>query len=218
MCKERIILVALIFEDNIKSTLGDLLSKSYNSSNIYFSNGNSRLLKKIKSIYNNYNTIIVFFDFVPNNESLFELLGNLYDRLCLFDTLHKVHIIPIVCSEYIYISNLVLNFGVLESLDLRDTIGYTKSCEKYYKAIFKTYENSVGSFSENEADYFYFTLPVFDVKDSSHELILNNLGLNSRFVNFDIVRDKVFKFYCNFFKLFGIDFLRLMDSLSVNLC
>lgn len=52
--------VKLLFEDNENTPSSILLKNSMHGDNIYFASGNSQVLNKLKSIYNDGDTVFIF--------------------------------------------------------------------------------------------------------------------------------------------------------------
>lgn len=199
--------VAMLFEDNETSSLGKLLKSSYNSNNLFFSRSNSRLYKKVKSIYPDYDKILLFFDLSPNNPALIDVLENLSSRLAESEMLNKVHIIPIICAEYIYLTSIEKYLSiVVKDLEISNAVGYHKSCEKYYKDLIEDDNIHIGDYSQNEPDYFYVSFPIFDVIDDKHGSFLNSLGIMFKDTTLESVKDKVSAFYRKVYDLFGLNF------------
>lgn len=200
--------IVFIYEDHENSELGKLLSSSYNHSNLFFSRSNTRLYKKVKTVYNDYDMIIVFFDLCPNNPDLLVKLEKLSTELRDAELSDKVHIIPIVCSEYIYLNSLVTYFNItIAKLDITNTVNYHKSCEKYYKSLLDDKNIVVGSYSKDESEYFYTSYPVFDVLDNNHSALLSSLGITFKEVCLDTVRKDTVRFYTDFYNLFSLSFI-----------
>lgn len=199
--------VAMLFEDNEVSSLGKLLKSSYNRDNIFFSRSNTRLYKKAKNLYNNYDEILLFFDLSPNNPILVEVLENLSSSLVEREMMDKVHIIPIICAEYIYLNSIekFLNVAV-NNLEIHNAVGYRKSCEKYYKDLIECQNINVGGYSDNEPDFYYVSFPIFTVVDEEHRSFLNSLGIVSISTTLEITKNSVTEFYREFYKLFGKSF------------
>lgn len=198
--------IAMLLEDNENSQLGRLLKHYYNSDNLYFSRSNSRLFKKCCSIYEKYDMVLIFFDLSPSNSKLIDVLEDLSTKLACEQMLDKVHIVPIICSEFIYLNSLIEYLGVnIADFSISNTINYHKSCEKYYKHILEDKVN-VGEYSKNEADYFYACFPIFDVIDSKHESYLRDIGITVINTSLDDTRADVSKFYRYAYSLFNLDF------------
>ena len=213
--------VAMVFEDNSESQLGSLLKSCYNK-NLYFTSSNSKLLSYIKYIYKKYDTIIVFFDLVPDNDKLLPILEKLCISVNKIDVAKKVHIIPIVCSEYIYMSmlNSVLNLDL--DLSFESALKYhesrvNKSSEKYYKSLLRKSNIDIGNNIDNECEHFYTSYPCFSLNDFEHKDYLYSLGIQTRYINLlDIIEDTI-KLFDSLFSLHGKSFKMECKSKSIKL-
>lgn len=92
-----------IFEDNENMPVSKLLSIR---GSVYFSCGSRGLGRKLDSLYNGQDAIIIFFDFVPNNintHNLYlQLLSHIYESGYV-----SVYIVPILCIEYYVLKMLI---------------------------------------------------------------------------------------------------------------
>lgn len=169
-------------------------------------------------LYKEYDIIIIFFDLCPNNKDLVPKLEKLSTLLYEEGMFDKVHIVPIICSEYIYLSSIANHLRVeIDNLGIENTVNYSKSCEKYYKSIVEKVE--VGKYGDAEAEYFYVGYPVFDVVDEKHKLYLqNDLGVSIREISFDELNTKITNFYNYLYSLFGLSFSDEVLCVGVNLC
>lgn len=134
---------AFVLEDNEKSALGKLLKLCHNNDNIYFSRSNTRIYRKLYNLFKvhpEYDCVIVFFDLCPNNPVLVEKLVELSHNLLLpecSDWADKVHIIPILCSEYVFLQSQV-SYGSAKELDLSYNFGVVKQFCTVNKFSYRT--------------------------------------------------------------------------------
>lgn len=149
--------VKLLFEDNENTPSSILLKNSMHGDNIYFASGNSQVLNKLKSIYNDGDTVFIFFDVSPNNKWTIKFYNNIVQTIKGSKQYKNIYIIPIICIEY-YICKflkeynyIVIKNEVIKQLAnaiIGDTFDYSKipmsilkvnklnnSLEKMYKHI-----------------------------------------------------------------------------------
>lgn len=119
--------VVYIFEDNENMTSSALLKESFNGNNIHFSNGNSMMYRKLRSIYNTSDTFILFLDVVVDNLSTIKLYENL---LIKCEDLENVYIVPILCIEYY----------ILKMLDEDKLLFVNQQDEELVKYLVRTFD------------------------------------------------------------------------------
>jgi hypothetical protein len=197
----------LLFEDSDLSKLGQYLLKSYNFSNIKFARGDTRLYKSILKYENLYDLIVVFYDIVPNNNSILDSLSSLCSKLISRRNYCDIFIVPIPCLEYIYMYNM--NTSYFSTSQEFFTVKSYKTFEKLCKHLIKSFK--IDSFKN--PDEFYASLPVFDVLDDKHKAYLNDMNIVTKSVDFDYVRAKVLNFYISFYSEYmNIDFMKILND------
>lgn len=92
-----------IFEDNENMPVSKLLSMR---GSVYFSCGSRGLRGKLDSLYNGQDTIIIFFDFVPNNINTHNLYLQLLSHI-VENGYVSAYIVPILCIEYYVLKMLI---------------------------------------------------------------------------------------------------------------
>jgi hypothetical protein len=229
-----------IFEDNVITPSSKLLKSSYNGSNIYFSSGNSSIIKTLKSVYNKDDYFIIFLDVVPNSKKLMKVYNLLINRIQYEKMNSNTSIIPIPCIEY-YLVMLLTDLGMIFT-DMNDvkelynslypevnwgSIDKSISLEKLFKQVInlqkpyclrnssseehdyygnfykisckdckdKHCKNFVNFSKEFKAEYLYTCLPVFDVLDSKHEVLLSSFGIQTKSCEIDEAKNKMRLFY-----------------------
>lgn len=206
--------IAFVYEDHEASALGVLLKQSYNSANLYFSRSNTRLFKAIKQIYERYDEIVVFYDLVPDNAVLLPNLSLLQSRLVTEDMYRKVHIVPVICSEYVYLCSLkqYQNVRVL-GLSPEQAAQYGKSAEKYFKKLISAVE--IGSYGEFEGEFFYISYPAYTLADDAHRALLEKLGVSVRKFDYDEIAQRVIDQYTQFYAIYNMDFAQTCRAAGV---
>ncbi len=102
--------IKLLFEDGNNTPSSLLLKQSKHGNNIYFSDGSSRILKKLLEIKTSTDTVYIFYDVVPNNKSTlagYDALINIIKENPLLYS--NTYVIPIICVEY-YLCKLFYNY------------------------------------------------------------------------------------------------------------
>lgn len=64
-------------------------------------------------------------------------------------------------------------------------------------------------------EYFYVCLPVFDVVDDAHYVLLKELSISVRSVSFTDIKNKVTDFYNKFYGLFNLSFEDEMEGITL---
>ena len=91
--------IKFLFEDNEQTPSSILLKNSYKGADIYFSNGSSLILSKVKELRKIFNDdIYIFYDLVPDNEVTVKGYTDLVRALKL--NYSNVYVLPIICIEY----------------------------------------------------------------------------------------------------------------------
>jgi hypothetical protein len=109
-------MIKFIFEDSDNTPSSLLLKSCYNGDNIHFSNGGSaislfRSIKKCKESDLSC-TVIVFFDFPPNNIHAYNNYEYLIDYIDN-SGYTNVYVVPILCIEY-YIIKLLVEYNYID--------------------------------------------------------------------------------------------------------
>lgn len=108
-----------VFEDNKKDPLPQLFMKSYNneiSSNFIFTEGNGNIYNKTESLLNNNETILIYLDTIPGNDST----RKLYYKLAVLSRKnnYRIIVLPILGLEYYFIKSIQNEYVITSKADI----------------------------------------------------------------------------------------------------
>ncbi len=108
-----------VFEDNKKDPLPQLFMRSYRkeiSSNFIYTEGNGNVYSNVEHLLNNNDTILVYLDTIPGNDST----RRIYHKLASLSRKNnnKIIVLPILGSEYYFIKSIQSEKVITSKIDI----------------------------------------------------------------------------------------------------